>query len=110
MAPPTVTGSARPGAALSLVFRRQAGAAGRDPGPFFFLPAMPALLMTVVSTALFDRISEVPGYDGGDHDAFLIPGVVVMVALLGAVPPPRAWRPISARATSTGSASSRPGR
>jgi ABC-2 type transport system permease protein len=45
---------------------------------------MPALLMTVVFTALFDRISEVPGYDGGDYDAFLIPGVVVLVALLGA--------------------------
>jgi len=73
-----------PGAALSLVVRRQAAAAGRDPGPFFVLPAMPALLMTVVFTALFDRISEVPGYDGGDYDAFLIPGVVVLVALLGA--------------------------
>ena len=72
------------GAALSLVFRRQAAAAGRDPGPFFVLPAMPALLMTVVFTALFDRISDVPGYDGGDYDAFLIPGVVVLVALLGA--------------------------
>jgi ABC-2 type transport system permease protein len=82
--PAAPTGSARPGAALSLVFRREAGAAGRDPGPFFFLPAMPALLMTVVFTALFDRISEAPDYEGGDYDAFLIPGVVVLVALLGA--------------------------
>jgi ABC-2 type transport system permease protein len=73
-----------PGAALSLVFGRQAATAGRDPGPFFVLPALPALLMTVVFTALFDRISEVPGYDGGDYHAFLIPGVVVLVALLGA--------------------------
>lgn len=70
--------------ALALVFRRQAAAAGREPGPFFVLPAMPALLMTVVFTALFDRISEAPGYEGGDYDAFLVPGVVVLVALLGA--------------------------
>jgi len=75
------TGSA---GALSLVFRRQAAAAGRDPGPFFVLPAMPALLMIVVFTALFDRISDVPGYEGGDYDAFVLPGVVVLVALLGA--------------------------
>lgn len=73
-----------PSKRTGLVFRREAAAAGRDPGPFFVLPAMPALLMTVVFTALFDRISEAPGYDGGDYDAFLIPGVVVLVALLGA--------------------------
>jgi ABC-2 type transport system permease protein len=73
-----------PSTQTGLVFRREAAAAGRDPGPFFVLPAMPALLMTVVFTALFDRISEAPGYDGGDYDAFLIPGVVVLVALLGA--------------------------
>jgi ABC-2 type transport system permease protein len=87
MIPPPGTGSGSRGAVLSLVFRRQAAEAGRDPGPFFVLPAMPALLMTVVFTALFDRISDVPGYDGGaggDYDAFLIPGVVVLVALLGA--------------------------
>lgn len=74
--------------AVGLVFRRQAAAAVRDPGPFFVLPALPALLMTVVFTALFDRISEAPGYTvgytAGDYDAFLIPGVVVLVALLGA--------------------------
>jgi ABC-2 type transport system permease protein len=70
--------------ALGLVFRREAAAAGRDPGPFFVLPAMPALLMTVVFTALFDRIGQAPGYEGGDYDAFLVPGVVVLVALLGA--------------------------
>jgi ABC-2 type transport system permease protein len=84
MSPSLRAGSGRPGAALSLVFRRQAAAAGRDPGPFFVLPAMPALLMTVVFTALFERISDAPGYEGGDYDAFLIPGVVVLVALLGA--------------------------
>jgi ABC-2 type transport system permease protein len=70
--------------ALSLVFRRESAAAGRDPGPAFVLPATPALLMTVVFTALFDRISEAQGYGGGDYDAFLLPGVVVLVALLGA--------------------------
>lgn len=78
----------RPGAALvpavGLVFRRQAAEAARDPGPHFILPALPALLMTVVFTALFDRISDAPGYDSGDYDAFLIPGVVVLVAMLGA--------------------------
>jgi ABC-2 type transport system permease protein len=84
MSPSTLTRGTRSSAALSLVFRRQAAAAGRDPGPFFVLPALPALLMTVVFTALFDRISDAPGYDGGDYDAFLTPGVVVLVALLGA--------------------------
>jgi ABC-2 type transport system permease protein len=67
-----------------LVLRREAATAGRDPGPFYVLPALPALLMTVVFTALFDRIADAPGYEGGDYDAFLIPGVVVLVALLGA--------------------------
>lgn len=84
MTPATQTGPGRPASPLGLVFRREAAAAGRDPGPFFVLPAMPALLMTVVFTTLFDRISEAPGYDGGDYDAFLVPGVVVLVALLGA--------------------------
>jgi ABC-2 type transport system permease protein len=76
--------SRRTGRALALVFRRQAEAARRDPGPAFVLPALPALLMTVVFTALFDRVSDAPGYDHGDYDAFVIPGVVVLVALLGA--------------------------
>ena len=84
MSPSTSRATGRSGGALALVFRRQAAAAGRDPGPFFVLPAMPALLMTVVFTALFDRISEPPGYEGSDYDAFLVPGVVVLVALLGA--------------------------
>jgi ABC-2 type transport system permease protein len=84
MRPSTPPAGGRPGRALALVFRREAAAAGRDPGPFFVLPALPALLMTVVFTALFDRIGEAPGYAGGDSDAFLIPGVVVLVALLGA--------------------------
>jgi ABC-2 type transport system permease protein len=77
-------GAGRVGTAAILVLRREAATASRDPGPFFVLPAMPALLMTVVFTALFDRISDAPGYEGGDYDAFLIPGVVVLVALLGA--------------------------
>ncbi|KAB2340132.1 ABC transporter permease [Actinomadura rudentiformis] len=80
------------GRAVGLVFRRQATAALRDPGPHFVLPALPALLMTVVFTALFDRIGDAPGYDAGGldrshaggYDAFLIPGVVMLVALLGA--------------------------
>lgn len=84
MSPSTPGEARRLRGALSLVFRREAAAAGRDPGPFFVLPALPALLMTVVFTALFDRISEVRGYEGGDYDAYLIPGVVVLVALLGA--------------------------
>ena len=66
-----------------LVFRRQARAGARDPGPFYVLPMMPALLMTVVFTALFDRITAVEGFTGAGYDAFLVPGVVVLVALLG---------------------------
>lgn len=68
----------------ALVFGRQAREAARDPGPFFILPMMPALLMTVVFTSLFDRIAQVEGFTGKNYDAFLIPGVVVLVALLGA--------------------------
>lgn len=69
---------------VGLTFLRQARAAAKDPGPFYVLPMMPALLMTVVFTALFDRIADVPGFTGGDYDEFLVPGVVVLVALLGA--------------------------
>jgi ABC-2 type transport system permease protein len=68
----------------TLVFAREAATAGRDPGPYYALPMLPALLMTVVFTALFDRIADVDGYQGGDYEVFLIPGVVVLVALLGA--------------------------
>ena len=68
----------------ALVFGRQARAAARDPGPFFVLPMLPALLMTVVFTALFDRIANVTGFSAANYDEFLVPGVVVLVALLGA--------------------------
>lgn len=70
--------------AVRLTFQRQARAAAKDPGPFYVLPMMPALLMTVVFTALFDRVVDVPGSTVSDYDEFLIPGVVVLVALLGA--------------------------
>jgi ABC-2 type transport system permease protein len=67
-----------------LVFSREARHGAADPGPSYVLPMMPALLMTVVFTALFDRIATVDGFTAGDsYDAFLIPGVVVLVALLG---------------------------
>ena len=71
-------------AQTALVFGRQARAAARDPGPFFVLPMLPALLMTVVFTALFDRIAEVAGLASTNYDEYLAPGVVVLVALLGA--------------------------
>jgi ABC-2 type transport system permease protein len=46
---------------------------------------LPALLMAVVFTALFDRIVDVRGFPGSDgYEAFLTPGVVVLVSLLGA--------------------------
>lgn len=66
-----------------LTFNRQARRAAADPGPYYVLPMMPALLMTVVFTALFDRVAELDGFRGDDYDAFLVPGVVVLVALLG---------------------------
>lgn len=69
--------------AAAFAFVRQARVGAGDPGPFYVLPMMPALLMTVVFTALFDRIANVDGFDGTDYDSFLIPGVVVLVALLG---------------------------
>jgi ABC-2 type transport system permease protein len=68
----------------TLVFGRQVREATRDPGPFFVLPMLPALLMTVVFTALFDRVANVEGFSASSYDAFLIPGVVTLVALLGA--------------------------
>jgi ABC-2 type transport system permease protein len=70
-----------------LVFGRQAREARRDPGPFYVLPMLPALLMTVVFTALFDRISTLDRFGATattDYVTFLVPGVVVLVALLGA--------------------------
>lgn len=66
-----------------LVFAREARQGAADPGPSYVLPMMPALLMTVVFTALFDRIATVDGFTGDSYDVFLIPGVVVLVALLG---------------------------
>jgi ABC-2 type transport system permease protein len=68
----------------ALLFGRSAGEARRDPGPAYVLPAMPPLLMAVVFTALFDRIAERPGFGTGAYVDYLLPGVVVLTALLGA--------------------------
>lgn len=73
----------------SLVFARQWRAAIADPGPSFVLPMMPSLLMLVVFTSLFDQLADVdeystPGLTASDWDAYVIPGVVVLVAMLGA--------------------------
>lgn len=72
-----------------LVLRRQLRAAVADPGPSFVLPMMPSLLMLVVFTSVFDSISQADGYDtagftSSNWDAYVIPGVVVLVAMLGA--------------------------
>lgn len=66
------------------LFARSAGEGRRDPGPAYVLPAMPPLLMVVVFTALFDGIADTPGFAGGDYIDYLLPGAVVLTALLGA--------------------------
>jgi ABC-2 type transport system permease protein len=40
--------------------------------------------VVVVFTALFDRIAETPGFGAGDYIDYLLPGAVVLTALLGA--------------------------
>ncbi len=67
----------------ALVFRRSVGEGRRDPGPAYVLPAMPPLLMVLVFTALFDRIAESPGFGTGEYVDYLLPGAVVLTALLG---------------------------
>ena len=72
-----------------LILRRQTRAALADPGPSFLLPLMPSLLMLVVFTSVFDSISQADGYDTSGFatsswDAYVTPGVVVLVAMLGA--------------------------
>lgn len=67
-----------------LTFTRQARQAARDPGPFYVLPMLPALLMTVVFIALFERIATLDRFGDTGYPEFLVPGVVVLVALLGA--------------------------
>ena len=74
----------KPLADTALVFRRSAGEGRRDPGPAYILPAMPPLLMVLVFTALFDRIAERPGFGAGAYVDYLLPGAVVLTALLGA--------------------------
>ena len=74
---------------VALVFGRQARLALADPGPSFVLPMMPAALMIVVFTSVFDPLALTDGFLGGPHaavgwDAFLVPGAAVLVALLGA--------------------------
>lgn len=76
-------------AQTGLVLRRQLLAAVRDPGPSFVLPAMPSLLMLVVFTSVFDPLAQAVGYDTAGYtssgwDAYVVPGVVVLVAMLGA--------------------------
>lgn len=73
----------------SLVFRRQVSAALADPGPSFILPLMPSLLMLVVFTSLFDSLSQAAGFSTdafstSTWDAYVAPGVIVLVAMLGA--------------------------
>jgi ABC-2 type transport system permease protein len=66
------------------LFRRCVREGSRDPGPAYVLPAMPPLLMVVVFTALFDRIADAPGFGAGEYVDYLLPGAVVLTALLGA--------------------------
>jgi ABC-2 type transport system permease protein len=68
----------------ALLFRRSLGEGRRDPGPAYVLPAMPPLLMVVVFTALFERIAETPGFGAVDYVDYLLPGALVLTALLGA--------------------------
>jgi ABC-2 type transport system permease protein len=67
-----------------LLFGRSVGEGRRDPGPAYVLPAMPPLLMVLVFTALFERIAERPGFGPGEYVEYLLPGAVVLTALLGA--------------------------
>ena len=67
-----------------LLFGRSVGEGRRDPGPAYVLPAMPPLLMMLVFTALFERIVERPGFGPGAYVDYLLPGAVVLTALLGA--------------------------
>jgi ABC-2 type transport system permease protein len=68
----------------ALLFRRCVGEGRADPGPAYVLPAMPPLLMVIVFSALFDRIAEAPGFGAGRYIDYLLPGAVVLTALLGA--------------------------
>jgi ABC-2 type transport system permease protein len=68
----------------ALPFRHSVAEGRRDPGPAYVLPAMPPLLMVLVFTALFDRIAEGPGFGSGAYVDYLLPGAVVLTALLGA--------------------------
>lgn len=68
----------------ALLFRRCVGEGRHDVGPAYVLPAMPPLLMVIVFTALFDRVADAPGFGAGAYVDYLLPGAVVLTALLGA--------------------------
>ena len=68
----------------ALLFGRSVSEGRRDPGPAYVLPAMPPLLMMLVFTALFERIAERPGFGPSAYVDYLLPGAVVLTALLGA--------------------------
>jgi ABC-2 type transport system permease protein len=68
----------------AILFRRSVAEGRRDPGPAYVLPAMPPLLMVLVFTALFDRIAEGPGFGSAAYVDYLLPGAVVLTAVLGA--------------------------
>ena len=68
----------------ALLFRRSVVEGRRDPWPAYVLPAMPPLLMVLVFTALFERIAESPAFGPGAYVDYLLPGAVVLTALLGA--------------------------
>ena len=68
----------------ALLFRRSMAEGRRDPGPAYVLPAMPPLLMVLVFGALFDRIAERPEFGSSAYVDYLLPGAVVLTALLGA--------------------------
>lgn len=72
-----------------LVLKRQFRTALADPGPFFVLPMLPALLTFVVFATVFDALGELDGFNSASltspgFDAYLAPGAVMLVALLGA--------------------------
>jgi ABC-2 type transport system permease protein len=66
------------------VLRRTHAEGQRDPGPALLLPALPSILMTVAFTSQFDRLSEVLALPTGSFDEFIVPGLVIAVALASA--------------------------
>jgi ABC-2 type transport system permease protein len=79
-----VTRSLLPSGPIVAGFGRSAREGRRDPGPAFFLPGLPPLLLVIAMTSILARLNRVVAFPTGSFKEYFVPGAAMITALAGA--------------------------